>query len=72
MKQSTDSSSAARGDNPINSWTDQQVAEAARNTLKTLGQLALELRKRGYWVSVDSHVPNYIPQRFNATKQVKL
>ena len=66
MAQSTD------GDNPIDSWTDEQLACAARNTLKTLGQITLELRKRNYWVSVDSHGNNYIPQRFNATKQVKL
>lgn len=59
-------------DNPIDGWSDQQLAEAARNTLKTLGEIASRLRRRGYWVSIDSHGNNYIPSRFNASKQVQL
>lgn len=59
-------------DNPIDNWTDQQLADAARNTLKTLGELSRKLQSRGYNVSLDMHPSNYVPTKVQAAKVVKL
>lgn len=59
-------------DNPIDRWTDQQLAEAARNTLKTLGELSRKLQSRGYNVNLDMHASNYVPTKVHAAKVVKL
>lgn len=68
---STDSRSTAT-DNPMDGWNDNQVADAMRQTLKTLIELRNKLGKRGYDVTLDSHPTNYIPTRVTARKTVIL
>ena len=59
-------------DNPIYGWSDQQLAEAARNTLRTLEEIAQHLRNRGYTIRLGACIPNFVPTVFTATKAIIL
>jgi hypothetical protein len=56
----------------MDGWNDNQVADAMRQTLKTLIELRNKLGKRGYDVTLDSHPTNYIPTRVTSRKTVIL